>query len=71
MNLNATTSPTAAQRERAEVCGIYATAVGNLPFLEVVKNYKRWGSGHGFNGDMLAIGLAHNANQPTNKPNNE
>ena len=71
MNLNATTSPTAAQRERAEVCGTYATAVGNLQINEVVKNYKRWGAGHGFNGDMLAIGLAHNANQTPDKPNNE
>lgn len=63
--------PTAAQRERAEVCGIYATAVGNLLFWEVVKNYKRWGSGHGINGDMMTIGIAHNANQTPNKPNNE
>jgi len=62
---------TAAQRERAEVCGIYATAVGNLLFWEVVKNYKRWGSGHGIDGDMMAIGIAHNANQPTKKPANE
>lgn len=71
MNLNAPTSSTAAQRERAEVCGTYATAVGNLLLWEVIKNYKRWGSGHGINGDMMTIGIAHNANQTPNKPNNE
>lgn len=67
MNLNATTSLIAAQREHAKVCGDYATAVSNIPLWEAVKNYKRWGFGHGFNGDMLAIGLAHNANQPAKK----
>lgn len=47
---------------RAAVCGIYVTAVGEFLVTEAIKNYKRWGSGHGIDGDMLAIGLAHNAN---------
>lgn len=57
--------PTAAQRERAEVCGVYAAAVGDLTLSEVIKNYQRWGTGHGFDGDMLAIGLAHNTSAKT------
>jgi hypothetical protein len=57
------------QREHAKVCGDYATAVGNIPLWEAVKNYKRWRCGNGFNGDMLAIGLAYNANQPAGTAN--
>jgi len=54
---------TKSQKARAEVCGIYAKAVGEFPLNEVIKNYKRWGTGHKIDGDMMTIGAAHNASQ--------
>ena len=61
---------TKSRKARAEVCGVYAKAFGEFPLNEVIENYKR-GTGHEIDGDMLAIGNAHNANKTNQEKHHE
>lgn len=51
---------TPAERERTEVCGIYALIASRTALETVIEAYQRWSSGYKFDGDMLAIGQHHN-----------
>ena len=56
--------PTAkSQKSRAEVCGKYAAVLNDYTVEEAIANYRFFETGHKIDGDMLAIGNAHNANK--------
>lgn len=66
------TTPTKKQMQsRAEVCAVYARVIGDFDISEVQKNYERWSSGHKIDGDMLAIGNAHNTNKANQEKHHE